>query len=283
MADYRIFNRALLARRRQQQRGGQGLASHPLHQMIQEILLERLSFVQRSFETVAFMGDVLLFPPIQKLFPQSICLSSHVDSSAESLIVIADSEFLPLKFHHFDLIISYFDLQAINDVPGALLQIRQALKPDGLFLGTFLGGESLWELKEAWMRAEEARRGGVSPRVAPMISVHDAALLMQRAGFGLPVIDHESTTHLYENPQKLFQDLQFLQLSNVLYQQEQGLLGKKLFQEAQKQYKEMFSVSSNTHVVCTYDVLFLSGWGPSDSQQRPLIPGSGKIPLERVL
>lgn len=280
MNGYHLFNRDLLAKRRSRFRGN-NLSKHPLHRAIQDILRERLTFVHRSFETVALMGDIPFLSILHTQFPQSIHLSSRLGKQTKFSAVVSDPEFLPLPEKSMDLLISYFDLQAVNDIPGTLLQIRHVLKPDGLFLGVFLGGDSLWELRQVCAMAEEITRGGVSPRVAPMVSVHDAALLMQRAGFALPVIDHECMTHAYSTPLAILQDLRVLQLTNILYQQEQGLMGKRLFQEIQHQYLKKFKI--NDEVNCTYDVLFLSGWGPADCQQRPLIPGSGKVLLEHVL
>lgn len=279
-----LFNQKLGIKRRDRL-STDFIYNHPLHKTLHNILLERLSFIQRTFERILIIGD---FPAsaISKIYTSqtlSLFHMSEIRSSDSSHIISlqGNNEFLPFKEKSLDLIISYFDLHKLNDIPGSLAQIRYALKEDGLFLGVLLGGDSLWQLRQACVQAEDKIRGGISPRVAPFVALQDAAHLLQRAGFSLPVADYEKFEWVYESPMSLLRDLKKLGLSNLLYEQHKGLMGKSLLKEIQNCYEYLYSRSSQ--VICTYDVIFMSGWGPSEKQQKPLLPCTTYIPLEQAL
>ena len=268
-----IFNRSLKTLRQKKLKNERD--NHPLHNLLHQLLEERLSFIQRNFKSILVIGD---FPLSRPPLNANIVTMQSLKSSLS-----ADSEFLPFAPQSFDLIISYFDLHMINDIPGVLAQISQILQPDGLFLGVFLGGESLWQLRQVCQIAELEIRNGASPRVAPMVSLYDAAALLQRAGFALPVADHEKIDWTYDTPLDLLTDLKNLGLSNCLQQQHQGLMGKDLFLRILSTYQSNFTKDLTGLISCCYDVIFLSGWAPSQNQQIPLPRGSGKIHLSQVL
>lgn len=258
-----IFNRHL--QRIRAQRWGAAL-SHPLHHFLHEMLHERLSYILRQFKSVLIIGEFKYQPSSQD------CYVIKMGSSVEAL-----SEHLPFKEGAFDLIISYMDLHQANDVPGILKQVNYCLQPDGLFLGVFLGGNSLWQLRAAAQHAELLTRRGCSPRVAPMISLHDAAALLQRAGFAIPVLDHEPFELKGNNPFSLLQQLKELQLSNSLYDGFKGLTGKKFLSELESY------LSEKTALNLELDILCMSGWAPAATQQQPLPRGSGQKSLASVL
>jgi SAM-dependent methyltransferase len=227
---------------------------------------DRLSYVLRQFKSVLIIGDFEYQPSLQE------CTVIKIGLSVDAL-----SEHLPFKESAFDLIISYMDLHHANDVPGILKQINYCLKPDGLFLGVFLGGNSLWQLRAAAQQAELLTRGGCSPRVSPMISLHDAAALMQRAGFAIPVLDHEPFELKDSTLSSLLHQLKELQLSNSLYDGFKGLSGKKFFSELETYLLEKAGPKLDLDILC------VSGWAPAPNQQKPLPRGSGQKSLASVL
>lgn len=269
-----IFDRSLKALRKKSKQNNNPIRTHQLHSLLHQLIEERLTFIRRDFDATLIIGDLTLpqFTPKNTI---------HIQATTPSLE--ADSEFLPFAPHSFDLIISYFDLHMINDIPGVLAQIHQILKPDGLFLAVFLGGESLWQLRSACQIAELEVRNGASPRVAPMVSLYDSAALLQRAGFALPVADHEKLDWSYDSPLTLLKDLKQLGLSNCLQQQHRGLMGKELFQRIIQTYQKQFANQLTKEITCCFDIVFLSGWRPSPTQQIPLPRGSGKLHLSQVL
>ncbi len=268
-----IFDRSLRTIR---QRNNQSPTNHPLHELLHELTLERLSFIQRDFESTLIIGE---FSPLRKESRQSNVI--RIQSTTPTLQ--AQSEFLPFAPDTFDLVISYFDLHMINDIPGSLAQVNQILKPDGLFLGIFLGGDSLWQLRQVCQTAELDMRNGISPRVAPTVSLYDAAALLQRTRFALPVADHEKLEWTYDSALDLLKDLKALGLSNCLTQQQRGLMGKTLFKKILDTYDTQFALPNSTQISCCYDIVFLSGWAPSPTQQIPLPRGSATNRLSQVL
>jgi SAM-dependent methyltransferase len=196
--------------------------------------------------------------------------------------VIADDEALPFAQRSFDLVTSVLALHAVNDLPGALVQIRQALRPDGLFLAAMFGGESLRELKLAFAAAEAEILGGTSPRVAPFGDVRDLGGLLSRAGFALPVADLERTIVRYRDLARLFADLRALGETNVLAARSVKFLSPRILEAVTREYSERFS-DSNGRFLATFDIVFLTGWTPHESQQQPLRPGSAKMRLADAL
>ena len=217
----RIFDRALLARRRA--RVAASAASHDfLLARVADDLAERLSIVRRTFPLAANIGahHGLVSQRISGI--AGVQRIVDVDGTAELLTgapgwrVVADDEALPFADASLDLVVSGLSLQLVNDLPGALVQIRRALKPDGLLLASLLGGATMHELREAWLAAEAEISGGASPRVAPFADVRDMGALLQRAGFALPVVDSDTVTVTYANPLALMREVKAMGASNML-------------------------------------------------------------------
>ena len=196
--------------------------------------------------------------------------------------MIAVPETVPLPPASIDLAISLLSLQEMNDVPGMLVQICRALKPDGLFLGTLLGTGTLFELRECLLAAESEIYGGVSPRVAPFVDVRDAGGLLQRAGFALPVADSDPVTVRYDSLFDLMRDLRSMGATNVLTARSRQPVSKRFFLRAAEIYAERFS-DADGRIRATFDLIWLSGWAPASSQPKPLARGSAKISLASVL
>ncbi len=190
------------------------------------------------------------------------------------LDALGEDETVPGDDGAFDLVTSVLALQAVNDLPGALLQIRRKLKPDGLFLGALFGGETLHELRAAFAQAELETLGGISPRVAPFADVRDLGGLLQRAGFALPVADVERTTVRYGSFAKLVRDLRAQGATNALSDRSRRPLARRTLAALIACYEP---------VVATFDIVYLTGWSPHESQQKPLAPGSATVRLADAL
>ena len=197
-------------------------------------------------------------------------------------VVIADEEWLPFAEESFDLVTSFLALHAVNDLPGALAQIRRVLQPDGLFIGALFGGETLKELRVAFAAAEAETLGGASPRVAPFADVRDLGGLLHRAGFALPVADVERSVVRYRDLSRLFADLRVLGETNALAGRRSELLSRRTLSAAVREYQARFA-DSDGRFSATFDVVFLTGWAPHESQQKPLRPGSARVSLADVL
>ena len=283
----RIFDRALLARRRA--RVAASAASHDfLLARVADDLAERLSIVRRTFPLAANIGahHGLVSRRISGI--AGIERIVDVDGTAELLSgtpgwrVVADEEALPFADASLDLVVSGLSLQLVNDLPGALVQIRRALKPDGLLLASLLGGATLNELREAWLAAEAEISGGASPRVAPFADVRDMGALLQRAGFALPVVDSETVTVTYADPLALMQELKAMGASNMLIARRRTPVTRGLLLRAAEIYAERFA-GADGRVPATFEILTLTAWAPDDSQPKPLRPGSAKTRLADAL
>ena len=196
--------------------------------------------------------------------------------------VIADDELLPFTDQTFDLVTSILSLHSVNDLPGALIQIHRVLRPDGVFLAALFGGDTLRELRLAFAAAEVATAGGSSPRVAPFADVRDLGGLLQRAGFALPVADIDRTTIRYRDPMRLLFDLRALGETNVLAQRRPNFTSRRLMHAVLAEYIQRFGDEQN-RVPATFDIVYLIGWAPHDSQPKPLRPGSAKARLADAL
>ncbi len=199
-----------------------------------------------------------------------------------ALRVQADEEILPFAPESLDLVLSPLALHTVNDLPGALLQIRQALKPDGLFLAAMLGGETLRELRDVMADAEMNLRGGVSPRVAPFADKPQTGALLQRAGFNLPVIDSDIITVTYDNIFRLMQDLRYMGEGNAIALRDRRFPGRDFFMEAARLYHEKYA-ESDGRITASFEIIFMIGWAPHESQQKPLRPGSAQFSLAEAL
>jgi len=282
----RIFDRALLARRRE--RVAAGARDHDfLLRRVADDLAERLTFIKRTFPLAANIGahHGLLSRRIR-----GVAGIEHVVDverslrllGGEGLRVVADEEALPFAAATLDLAVSGLSLQLVNDLPGALVQIRRALKPDGLLLASLLGGATLKELREAWIAAEADVSGGASPRVAPFADVRDLGALLQRAGFALPVVDSETVTVSYATPVALMQELKAMGASNMLTARRRTPVTRRLLIRAAEIYAERFATADG-RVPATFEFLNLTAWAPHESQPKPLRPGSAQARLADAL
>lgn len=244
-----------------------------LHRHALASLADRLEDVTRDFDLALISGaggDALLPFASRKI-------KNHIrmDLSAARLAqgkggpvaeprVQADIEFLPTGENAVDLAVSLLELHTANDLPGALVQIRRALRPGGLFLGALFGGATLGELRTALAESEIALRGGLSPRVFPFADAAQMAALMQRAGFSLPVVDTERVRATYADLSGLLRDLRGMGETNVLAARTRGFTGRALFAEAQRRYSERFADKRDGgRLPATFEIIFLSGWSPS--------------------
>jgi SAM-dependent methyltransferase len=204
------------------------------------------------------------------------------DEASAALCVVADEEALPFAAGALDLVVSGLTLQAVNDLPGVLVQIRRALKPDGLFLAALLGGETLTELRQSFAAAETECEGGVSPRVAPFPDLRDMGTLLQRAGFALPVLDADRLAVRYATPLALLHDLRRMGAANPLIERRRTPLRRATLMRAMDIYAARFA-DPDGKVRASFDIIWLSGWAPHESQQQPLRPGSAKTRLADAL
>ena len=245
-------------------------------------LSSRLEDINRNFPNALQIGsrtNLSGHPKIGTLFTMDI---GNNPVTQTPHYFQASEEFLPLKAQSLDLVISALNLHTINDLPGALIQVRQALKPDGLFLAAMLGGETLHELRQSMTQAELNLTGGISPRIAPFADKPQMGDLLQRAGFALPVVDSEIITVTYDTVFKLFHDLRGMGEGNIIAARNKKFSSKSLFLETAKIYQEKFS-EPDGRIRASFEIIFLLGWAPHASQQKPLRPGSAKSRLADAL
>lgn len=275
-----VFDRSL-ARQRLARALKEGYADFLLMRAVED-LQERLSTVLRTF-TLAL--DVGTPTPVAARALQASGLAETVmrlSPLAEAGAVLGDEERLPFSGERFDLAVSLLALQGVNDLPGALIQLRRSLKPDGLFIGALLGGATLTELRQALTQAEAEMDGGVSPRVAPFADLRDIGGLLQRAGFALPVTDTDVVRVRYDNAIALMRDLRAMGLTNTLNARRRTPLKRGTLIRAAEIYAERFA-DPDGRVPATFEIVWLSGWAPHESQQKPLRPGSAKMRLADAL
>jgi SAM-dependent methyltransferase len=207
----------------------------------------------------------------------------HVDAvAAHRPLAVAEEEMLPLRTASIDLVFSNLALHWVNDLPGALLQIRAALRPDGLLLASLFGGDTLHELRHALFQAEMEVEGGVSPRLSPFVDVRDAGMLLQRAGFALPVVDSETVTVTYANAFALMRDLRLMGEGNAVRLRRRGFTRRATLFRAAEIYAREFA-GADGRIPATFQLVNLTGWAPAPTQQQPLRPGSAKARLAEAL
>lgn len=275
-----VFDRILL-RRRLARAFASGYASFLLERMVSD-LEERLSAVLRPFPLALDVGTPTPLAADTLLRSGRVEHVVRLSPTPEGGAVLGDEERLPFSGEHFDLALSLLSLQGVNDLPGVLVQIRRALKPDGFFIGALLGGATLSELRQCFTQAEIEIEGGVSPRVAPFAEIRDLGGLLQRAGFALPVVDADTVRVRYRDPFGLFKDLRALGLTNALHDRRRVPLKRATLMRAVALYQERFA-DSDGRVSATFEILWLSGWAPHESQQKPLRPGSAQMRLADAL
>ncbi|HXX26107.1 MAG TPA: methyltransferase domain-containing protein [Pseudolabrys sp.] len=269
-----LFDRPLL-RARQARAQTLGPAVFLLHRVALE-LGERLSVVLRRFDHAVDLGTPgdAAVNALLASGKVGMVVSAHPDALRlnSALAVVADEEALPFADGSLDLAVSALALQFVNDLPGTLIQVRRALKPDGLFLAALIGGGSLGELREAFAQAESEIEGGVSPRVAPFADLRDLGGLLQRADFALPVVDSDKLTVRYADVFALMHDLRRMGATNILRERSRKPLRRATLKRMAEIYAERFA-DGDGRLRATFEVVWLSGWAPHESQQKPLKPG----------
>jgi NADH dehydrogenase [ubiquinone] 1 alpha subcomplex assembly factor 5 len=282
-----LFDRALWTRRKN--RCAPHACQHEfLLARVADDLAGRLELVRREFAVAVNLGAYhgLVGRRLREL--PSIGLVIDVERAPALLAlcngptVLADEEALPLATGSLDLLVSGLSLHLANDLPGALLQIRHALKPDGLFLGALLAGDSLRELREAWLVAEDEVEGGSSPRVAPFADVRDLGGLLQRAGFALPVADADTLTVTYASPLALMAELKAMGASNMLCARRRQPIRRATLFRAAEIYAARFG-RDDGRVPATFEIVTLTAWAPHPDQPKPLRPGSAAMRLADAL
>jgi SAM-dependent methyltransferase len=267
-----LFDRALL-RARQLRALRFGPATFLLDRVADD-MAERLHAVLREFKSAADVGT-----PGEQV---GDALAGRVDRIAYVDLPDVESEPLPLQPQSLDLVVSALALEFVNDLPGVLAQIRRALLPDGLLLAAMFGGDTLTELRQSFAAAEAECEGGVSPRVAPFADLRDVGALLQRAGFALPVTDVDRIVVRYDSAFALMLDLRRMGATNILVERRRTPTRRATLLRMAQLYGERFA-DSDGRIRATFDVLWLSGWAPHESQQQPLKPGSAKAGLAEAV
>lgn len=270
--------------RQRKRRAGAGYAGAAfLHQRAAEDLLERLEAIPRPFPRVLALGGAGLFSAAVSTHPAVAARLGHIlEADIAHGSVQIDPERLPFQEAAFDLVVSPLLLHWVNDLPGALIQIRRALKPDGLLLGAMFGGQTLQELRLALIEAESEITGGAGPRVAPFADLQDIAHLLQRAGFALPAADRDVLTVRYKEPMRLLSDLRAMGETAALAERSPHGLSRRILARAFEIYAARFS-DPDGRLRATFEIITAAGWAPHESQQKPLQPGSAKARLADAL
>jgi len=237
-----------------------------LHEEASDEMQERLSEVNKSFQNLALVGHIS--PVLTNRFPNTTA--------------VEDAPTLHLKPASHDLVLHFFGLHWADDPIGQLVQSRLALQPDGLFLGVMFGGSTLQELRACLAEVEAHLLGGLSPRVLPMADLRDLGGLLQRAGFALPVADSYRVTVRYRNVASLVRDLRGMGENNALAGRHKQALTRQFWQEIERIYRQNFS-DKDGFLLASFELVYLTGWAPSESQQKPLRPGSAQTRLADAL
>lgn len=284
-----IFDRSLLRRRL-----ARAIARSPATFLLERVAADfgdRLATVLRRFDRALDLGTP--GGDVRRVLAASgkvgtviaahplVGLGSPVANDA-TFLVAADEEALPFADGSLDLVVSALAWQTVNDLPGTLIQVRRALKPDGLMLVALLGGETLTELRQAFAVAETEVEGGLSPRVAPFVDLRDAGALLQRAGFALPVTDVDRLTVRYPSVEALMHDLRRMGATNPLAARRRDVLKRATLARMMDVYRQSFA-DPDGRIRATFDVVWLSGWAPHASQQQPLRPGTAQTRLADAL
>ena len=283
-----IFDRQLLRERRT--RAAALGASTFLIERVAQDLADRLATVLRRFDCAVDLGTptdaarraLAASGKVGTVIAADTLAGAGSFPRPQVLAVAADEEALPFRDGSLDLVVSVLALQFVNDLPGTLIQIRRALKADGLLLAALIGGDTLGELRQAFAAAEAQVEDGVSPRVAPFADVRELGALLQRAGFALPVTDSDRITVRYASPLALMHDLRCMGATNALRERSRRPLKRATLARMMKIYAERFS-DPDGRIRATMEVIWLSGWAPHASQQRPLAPGSARQRLADAL
>jgi SAM-dependent methyltransferase len=285
----RVFDRSLLRRRRERAHDGYGAFAF-LEDEVAERLAERLEDIRRRFPLALEVGARLgalgralrTSGKVDTLIQSDLAPVWAADRAAEGPALALDEELLPIADGSLDAVFGALSLHWVNDLPGALSQMRRALKPDGLLLVALLGGETLVELRDAFTEAEVAVTGGLSPRVSPFADLRDAGGLLQRAGFALPVVDADTITVTYDTALHLMRDLRGMGETNLVLERHRAPMGRALLGEVARVYAERFA-GPDGRIPARFQILYLTGWAPAANQPKPLRPGSATSRLATTL
>ena len=292
----RLFDRSLLAARRNRaaketQNGGFAQAQFLRDRSIEDTLLT-LAAINRRFDLALDMsaadgGFGRALQTSDAAAKVGLLIEGELSRQlsarqAGAARLIMDEEWLPFADDRLNLIVSVLGLHSVNDLPGVLVQVRRALTPDGLFIGTLFGGETLKELRGCLMEAELEVRGGYGPRIAPFAEGPDLIDLLKRTGFSMPVVDSDRVEVSYEHPLRLLADLRAMGEGNVLIDRPRMGLNRAILQRMAELYFARFA-DAEGRVTATFEIITLSGWKPHESQQKPLKPGSAKTRLAEAL
>ncbi len=281
-----IFDTSLALQRKRRALAQPPAGADFLMRRAAEDLADRLATVERRFTDAATLFCVTDAAASAVTASQKAGNVIRVEADESFLAgvpgIVAAPETVPLPPGSLDLAVSLLALQDVNDIPGMLVQIRRALRPDGLFLGAMAGSGTLAELRESLLAAESEIHGGASPRVIPLADVRDVGALLQRAGFALPVADVETLTVRYGDMFGLMRDLRGMGATSVLAARSRRPGTRRLFLRAAEIYADRFS-DPDGRVRATFSIVWMSGWAPAPSQQKPLKPGSGKVSLAEAL
>jgi SAM-dependent methyltransferase len=285
--EIRVFDRAALRGRRR--RAARGLAQHDfLLQAGAERLADRLQDVKGGFaHALEFgaRGDVLraaIGPRAGTTLYATAGIATACVAPGTGCALVADEDWLPFADAAFDLVVGNLALHWTNDLPGALIQLRRSLRPDGLLLASLLGGRTLAELRACLLDAELEVTGGASPRVSPFVDVRDAGGLLQRAGFALPVVDADLLTVSYPDALALMRDLRGMGETNCLVERRRAMSRRDVLLRAAALYAERFA-GADGRITASFEIVTLTGWAPAPSQPRPLKPGSASRRLAEAL
>ena len=276
--DHLLFDRALLRKRRarfaHEVRAREFLIAHVARE-----IAERVEIILRKFPLALDLGAYrgLLGRTVENLPSVGEIMYAESTLAYAELCprpaLVCDEDLLPFRDASFNLIVSGLALHRVNDLSGALVQIRRALKPDGLFMAAALGGRALIELRQALLAAEGELDGGASPRVTPFGDVREYGALLQRVGFAMPVADAETLEVIYSSPRELMREVRALGGGNVLMARSKTPLSRRTLERAEEIYRELHGTPDGK-VTATFEFVFMSGWAPDASQQKPLKPGS---------
>jgi SAM-dependent methyltransferase len=281
-----LFDEALIARNRSRAWSGRTDGADFLLALTAGELADRLSIVERRFDKAVELFGGTGAAAEAALSTGKIGELERIETDAAML---ADTpgratnfESVPLAPQSVNLILSPLSLHLTNDTPGMLIQMRRALKPDGLLLAAIPGAGTLNELRDVLLAAETELYGGASPRVVPFADIRDIGALMQRSGFALPVVDEESFTVRYDHIFALMRDLKAMGMANPLIGRSRRPVSRRFFQRAAELYAERYA-DPDGRIRATFSIIFVSGWAPHESQQKPLKPGSAKMRLADAL
>ena len=288
-----IFDRDLLLKRREKA----SLTFHDHDFLFKEVairLVDRVKDINRKFPLALDLGcrNGLLSNTFSELAPKKIGTLVQADLSPGMVTsamlntglcsLVIDEERLPMGEGCLDLILSCLNLHHVNDLPGTLIQICQALKPDGVFIGAIFGDQTLQELKQSWLQAESEIDGGASFRISPFVDLQNAAGLMQRAGFALPVADIDTINVTYDHPLSLMHDLKGMGETNILIDRKRIPTKRETLLSAVKTYITQYS-DNHGRISATFEIIYLIGWAPAKNQQKALKPGTAALRLADAL